>query len=130
MNNNNDNFKVEDVVIPNDLNSDPNQSSKNKNSVVKLWDDATRFQYFYSMAGLVVGLLCIIGGLVLFLHGITGSTSWTAKFLGLESTLSDAAPGVVLFVIGFFIVWITRYSITSASNSSGSASATSNSTTK
>jgi hypothetical protein len=34
----------------------------------------------YSLGGLLLGLGCIIGGIVLFLRGVTGSTSWTAKF--------------------------------------------------
>lgn len=63
----------------------------------------------YSMAGLLLGLACVIGGVVLFLNGIVGSTSWTAKFLGAESTINDAAPGVVLFIVGLFIVFVTRY---------------------
>jgi hypothetical protein len=28
--------------------------------------------------------------------------------MGLESSLNDAAPGVVLFVVGVFLVWVTR----------------------
>ena len=65
----------------------------------------------YSLAGLVLGLACILGGIVLALHGITGSTSWTASFIGTTSEISDAGPGVVLFVVGLFIVWVTRFSI-------------------
>ena len=65
----------------------------------------------YSLVALVLGLACVIGGVVLFIHGVTGSTSWTAKILGAESHLNDAAPGTVLFIVGLFIVWITRYSV-------------------
>lgn len=65
-------------------------------------------EYAYSMLGLVLGLACIIAGTILGLHGVAGSTSWTAKVLGLESNINDAAPGVVLFVVGVFYVWITR----------------------
>ncbi len=42
------------------------------------------------------------------LNGVAGSTSWTAKVLGLESNLNDAAPGVVLFLVGMFMVFITK----------------------
>jgi hypothetical protein len=69
------------------------------------------FQFIYSLFGLGVGLVCVIGGIVLFLHGVAGSTSWTAKILGAESQLSDAAPGAVLFLVGLFFVLITRYTI-------------------
>jgi len=37
------------------------------------------YQLIYSIFGLVLGLLCIVGGIVLFLNGVTGSTSWTTK---------------------------------------------------
>jgi hypothetical protein len=71
----------------------------------------TTHQLIYSLAGLLMGLACIVGGLVLALRGVTGSAGWTAKVLGLESELTDAAPGVVLFVVGIFMVWVTRYNV-------------------
>ena len=69
----------------------------------------TFYQLIYSLCGLVLGLVCVIGGIILFLRGITGATSWTAKILGAESKLSDAAPGVMLFIVGLFIVFVTRF---------------------
>lgn len=68
-----------------------------------------KFELIYSITGLVLGLCCIAAGVVLFLKGITGSTSWTAKALGLESTISDAAPGAIVFIVGLFVVMVTRY---------------------
>jgi hypothetical protein len=77
--------------------------------------DSTRklvvvFHFIYSILGLFLGLACVIGGVILFFGGITGSSQWTAKVLGFESTMSDAAPGIILFVVGVFIVFITRFS--------------------
>jgi hypothetical protein len=69
------------------------------------------YQLIYSLSGLILGLICIIGGIFLFLNGIVGSTSWTAKVLGAESNISDVAPGAVLFIVGLFIVLITRFKI-------------------
>jgi hypothetical protein len=69
------------------------------------------YQLIYSLCGIVLGLVCIIGGIVLFLHGVTGSTSWTAKIIGAESKISDAAPGAVLFIVGLFVVLVTRFTI-------------------
>ncbi|HET9791273.1 MAG TPA: hypothetical protein VFR08_08225 [Candidatus Angelobacter sp.] len=69
---------------------------------------AIKGEYSYAKLALVLGLSCIIGGVILGLHGVTGHTSWTAKVLGLESQVSDAAPGVVLFIVGIFLIWITR----------------------
>jgi hypothetical protein len=71
----------------------------------------SQYQLIYSLAGLVLGLVCILGGTVLFLNGVVGSTSWTAKILGAESNISDAAPGTVLFIIGLFVVLVTRFNI-------------------
>ena len=69
---------------------------------------AVRGEFIYAMVGLVLGLAAILGGVILGLRGVTGSTSWTASVLGLKSEISDAAPGVVLFIVGIFFVWITR----------------------
>jgi hypothetical protein len=72
---------------------------------------ATRYEFLYASMGLVVGIICVVAGVVLFLHGIVGSTSWTAKVLGAESQLSDAAPGVVFGILGFFVVYVTRFKL-------------------
>lgn len=45
----------------------------------KVWADAIRRQSWYSMLGLILGLACMIGGIVLFLHGVVGGTSWTTN---------------------------------------------------
>ena len=73
--------------------------------------DSLRHKFIYSMTGMILGLVCILGGVFLFLRGVTGSTSWSASILGNESKLSDAAPGVILFIIGLFMVIVTRYKV-------------------
>ncbi len=65
----------------------------------------------YSIVGLVMGLACILAGLLLGLYGVTGHTSWTASVLGVSTNPSDAAPGVVVFVVGIFIVFLTRFKV-------------------
>ena len=72
---------------------------------------ALRYRFIYSMAGLVLGLLCMIGGAALFFFGITGAISWTTKILGSESTVANAGPGVILFIIGLFVTIATRYKV-------------------
>ncbi len=69
------------------------------------------YQLIYSLSGLVLGLASVVGGVILFLNGVAGSTSWTAKMLGAESQVSDAAPGAVLFIVGLFVVIVTRFTI-------------------
>lgn len=68
-------------------------------------------QLIYSVGGLLLGLACIVGWVVLFLAGVTGKTNWSAKFFGAITELTDAAPGVILFVVGLFIVWVTKFKL-------------------
>lgn len=77
----------------------------------QFWARLARLQLIYSLAGLVFGLGCIVGGLGLFLHGVVGSSSWIGEFVGIQSKLLDAAPGTVLFVVGLAVVWLTRFSV-------------------
>ena len=73
--------------------------------------DSLRHKFIYSITGLVLGLICILGGIALFLNGIAGSTNWTAKLLGNETKLTDAAPGTILFIVGLFITIATKYKV-------------------
>ena len=77
----------------------------------QLWARLARFQLIYSLAGLVFGLACILGGIGLFLHGVVGSSSWVGDFIGIRSRLSDAAPGTILFIVGLAVVWLTRFAV-------------------
>jgi len=73
----------------------------------------SKHQLIYSITGMLLGGLCIIGGFVLFIFGISGKVSWTGKFLGATSQILDATPGSVLFIVGLFVVWVTRYAMKS-----------------
>lgn len=77
----------------------------------EIWKAAVRYQFIYSMGGLFLGFSCIVGGLILFLRGVSGATSWTASLLGIKSDITDAAPGAVLFIVGIFLVRITKFSV-------------------
>lgn len=68
-----------------------------------------KYEFAYAVIGQILGLVCVLGGILLFLNGIAGSTSWTAKVFGAESTISDAAPGALLFIVGWLFVFVTRY---------------------
>jgi hypothetical protein len=83
------------------------QVNKSTNSVTQA--ALAKYQFLYSLAGLVLGLAAIIGGIYLFIQGVNGSTDWTLKLLGNESNLVQATPGVILFIVGLFIVFVTRY---------------------
>jgi hypothetical protein len=75
------------------------------------WTHVPLFQFLYSTGGLIVGIICVLGGIVLFLHGVVGSTTWIGSFIGVKSQLADAAPGTILFVVGLFVIWVTRFDI-------------------
>ncbi len=75
------------------------------------WGRLAVLQLIYSLAGLVFGLACIVGGILLFFHGVSGSSSWIGEAIGVQSKLSDAAPGTVLFVVGLAVVWLTRFAV-------------------
>src|SRR5438094_4610948 len=77
----------------------------------RFWGRLATLQLIYSLAGLVFGLACIVGGIVLFSHGVSGSSSWVGEFIGVQTKLSDAAPGTVLFVVGLVVVWLTRFAV-------------------
>jgi hypothetical protein len=69
------------------------------------------YGFLYSVAGLLLGLVCALLGVLLFFHGVTGSTGWVVQLPGLKSSLSDAAPGVILFVVGLAVVYLTRFEV-------------------
>jgi len=92
-------FAVAALVLP------PNPRERH------FWGRLAVLQLIYSLAGLLVGFACIVGGIVLFFHGVVGSSSWVGQFIGVQSKLSDAAPGTVLFVVGLAMVWLTRFSV-------------------
>lgn len=62
---------------------------------ITFWMQASRFHLVYALGGLIVGVVAITCGTILFFYGVAGHTAWTAKVLGAESKISDAAP--VLF---------------------------------
>jgi len=76
-----------------------------------LWRRATFYQLVYSLAGLGVGLSCVVGGIILFIMGIGGNINWVLKGEGFHSQIANAAPGAVLFVVGMLVVWMTRFDI-------------------
>lgn len=78
---------------------------------VEVQRQAIRGATLYAWTGLVLGGICVILGVLLFVFGITGSTTWVVKVLGLTSEVTDAAPGALLFVVGAFLIFVTRLKI-------------------
>jgi hypothetical protein len=74
-------------------------------------DPITRYHFVYAILGLFIGALTILGGLILFLNGVTGKVSLITKTFGVRTEVPDAAPGVVFAVVGAWIVYVTRFEI-------------------
>src|SRR3954468_16296612 len=70
-----------------------------------------KLKFLYSLVGLCLGLACIGAGTFLGINGVVGHTSWTASLFGLSTNINDAAPGVIVFIVGIFFVLITRLKI-------------------
>jgi hypothetical protein len=61
--------------------------------------------------GRLTGLLILLVGVLLTLAGVTGAVDLKLSGLGLSGNLGNAAPGVVLMVIGLFVIWRTNLRI-------------------
>ncbi|NSM26443.1 hypothetical protein HT094_20095 [Shewanella sp. ZOR0012] len=86
-----------------------NGSQVNKNTAPETQATLAKYQLMYSVTGLFLGLAAIIGGIYLFVQGVSGASDWDIKLLGAESKIAQAAPGSILFIVGLFMVFITRY---------------------
>jgi len=52
-----------------------------------------------------------LAGVILALAGVVGHTSWSASALGFNTNMTDAAPGVIVFIVGIFFVLITHFKV-------------------
>ncbi|HEV7427868.1 MAG TPA: hypothetical protein VGQ46_16045 [Thermoanaerobaculia bacterium] len=55
--------------------------------------------------GIIIGALFLVGGVVTLLLGVSGSIEWVLKGGGIESKLSNAAPGVFIALLGAIVLW-------------------------
>jgi hypothetical protein len=77
----------------------------------EFWKQVIRYQFLYSVFGLISGLACILLGLVLIVNGVASDGHWTADILGVH--LTDASPGVVLFIVGLLLPKVTAFTVRS-----------------
>src|SRR2546426_9251849 len=75
------------------------------------WGRLATLQLIYSLAGLVFGLACIVGGILLFFHGVAGSSSWVGEFIGVQRKLSGAAPRTGPLLVGLPRLLLTRLAV-------------------
>jgi hypothetical protein len=91
---------VEEVILP--------KKTAEQNSRLAL--NLVQWEGIKAIFGLVIGLICVVGGLALIYAGVEGSIDWSLKGLGLESKLAKASPGALVIVAGVVIIWVTRFS--------------------
>lgn len=62
------------------------------------------------LPGLIIGVICIFGGICFFFHGIIEKFhSWTSKIVCQEINISDTYLGIILFAIGLIIMLFNIY---------------------
>lgn len=72
-----------------------------------------RYQFIYSIVGVIFGASSMIVGSILLYLGLSGSSSFTTKLLGADISITDAGPGTVLFIVGLLVVFITKFDVKS-----------------
>lgn len=74
------------------------------------WKMVIKYQFIYSVIGLFFALVCLVCGMVLFLHGVAGDHQhWSADIFGIK--INDAAPGIVLVLCGVAVAQFTRFDV-------------------
>jgi len=76
----------------------------------KFWVRVTLYKLVYAISGLFMGIACIVVGVILVLDKMSGSTIESVS----RAELISVTPWIILFIIGFFIIVVTRYSKLSA----------------
>ncbi|WP_318478982.1 hypothetical protein [Photobacterium leiognathi] len=89
--------------IVNETCIDPNTPSETQNNLA-------RYEFLYSIIGFVLAIFCIVSGVFLFItQNDMTTTDWTFKVFTLESILTNGSAGVFCIVVGFLIIFFTRY---------------------
>lgn len=66
----------------------------------KHYEKESQYRLIYSLAGLILGIACIIGAIVILINGIIVQT--------IRSPFG-AVVGIFLSIAGLFIIWLTRF---------------------
>ena len=105
INKNNEKFKVLDDNLPA---SDIPKSIKS----TKLWDKVVKFQFIYSILGMITGIIFMVIGILLFINGLDdGNSELSIKILNSSFDIKKATPSGILFLVGLIIVFITKFKI-------------------
>lgn len=80
----------------------------------RILEEAIKGERQNATRGLIAGVAVILIGAILVILGATGNIGWTFKVPGMSSELSNASPGVVAMILGFLIIWTTRFQVSVA----------------
>jgi hypothetical protein len=65
---------------------------------------AIREEFRYHTVVLIGALIIVVLGVILLLMGVTGSINWHLTVPGVDSSLTNAAPGAVAIVLGGVVI--------------------------
>ena len=65
-------------------------------------------------SGRTAGIFVIVLGALLMVAGIAGAVDLTLEGLGMKAKAAKAAPGIVLMLVGLFIIWRSNLKVTVA----------------
>lgn len=73
--------------------------------------EALRVSKQVALAGLVIGFVIVLAGVVVLLLGVSSAVSWKVSGSWGSSELQTGATGVVVAIIGLGVVFISRLNI-------------------
>jgi hypothetical protein len=68
----------------------------------------TPYSFWYSTAGLLVGTLFFLGGVILIWHRRHSHNIWLFTLGSMRIEISTGAPGVILATLGLLVIYFTR----------------------
>lgn len=80
---------------------------------------ALHYEFIIVLISLIGGFGCIIAGIVLTVMGFTGNIEWFVEAVGFTSRLTNASPGILLVIVGCFIVIKSRMKVKSVKQKKG-----------
>jgi len=87
---------------------------KNEKLGKPFWEKVVYYQFIISLTGMITGILIVLLGAFMAFRGISGTTNWIFNILGFQSQIAEATPGIILFLLGIVIIYLTRFKINSS----------------
>ncbi len=72
---------------------------------------ALKYEFIIVLLSLISGITMIIAGVVFMALGLNGNIEWIVEATDFHSRMINASPGLVLAIVGGFLVWRSRMNI-------------------